>query len=121
MNTTEHLALLVNIIERVRAMRGTEQVPLGTNESVAFATIQNIQNQRRDLHQSGYKMDLRELTKNVCEAQSFSPDAEENWVLQYAYQLVAMGYFGEMRKRYAVRKRNRKLNLASQEAEYGRK
>ncbi len=71
---------------------------MDVSATVALDTIRLIQRQRSDLHQSGVKPGLRILTKKVCEAQIFTLDERVNTVLCYAYQVVAMNYFGDKRK-----------------------
>lgn len=118
-STTESLALLQKIITELRAMLGDDVIPCSASERVALSTIRNIQEQRRSLHQSGVKMGLAVLAKAVCEAQIFSEDKEENWVLQYAYQKIGMKHLGEMRRQQARRDADYKQYLLAQEAEYG--
>ena len=101
MTRNKKLVLLAEIIEQARQARGQDAVPEGVTPEMSSHVIRLIQNQRRDLNQSGHKIGLRGLTKLVCEAQVFSNDAEENWFLQYAYQIVAMYYFGLVRKEHA--------------------
>lgn len=110
-SSTEEYALLDRIIENVRELRGVHQIPGTVSSKEAFRLTRLIQRQRSDLHRSGIKTGLRVLTKRICEAQQFSNDHEENWVLQYAYQVVVMFYFGEMRRRYAVRNKEHKQYL----------
>lgn len=104
------------IIKRLREIKGEEVIPETTNASTALDTIRLIQSQRRNLHQSGVKVGLRQLTKKVSEAQMFTLDESENRVLQYAYQVVAMNYFGDKRKENAVLFTMYRESLAAQTA-----
>lgn len=120
-STDESLALLTELIVELRDMLGVDVIPHATRERVALDTIGLIRRQRRDLFQSGVKVALPRLTQNVCEAQTFSEDAEENWVLQYTYQKIAMKFFGEMRKQQVKRDREHALYVSAQlEQENGR-
>lgn len=82
----------------MRDIRGVSVIPETVCPDTALDTIRLIQRQRRDLFQSGEKPALRILTQKVCEAQIFTLDERVNTVLCYAYQVVAMYYFGEKRK-----------------------
>ncbi len=108
------LATIRAIVLKVRGIRGDTQIPSSVDDMTALEVIRNIQKQRRDLHQSGVKIGLRQLTKKVCEALVFSLDEKQNTVLQYAYQVVAMNYFGEKRVDNGPRLADWRASLASQ-------
>ena len=114
------LARLDRCIEDARSMRGQDMVPETVTNQHLLDIVRSIDQQYWSLKKSGVDIGYTELTKRVCEAHVFSPEAEENWVLQYAYQIVAMVYFGNRSKENARKRRDRELNLKSQEAEYGR-
>lgn len=114
MGQKKELALVTEIIERVRIKRGLEIVPTSVCSQIGLETIRKIQKQRSDLHQSGVHIDLRLLTNQVCSAQIFSIDAHQNKVLQYAYEVVAMNYFGDKKKENARREQYVRDSLASQ-------
>lgn len=121
MAETKELALVADLIQKVRDMRGLNVVPESMSPITALETIRKIQHQRRELHQSGVVVAQRQLTKHVCEAQIFSLDEKENAVLQYGYQVVAMYYFGNKRAANAARQKYMSDGFASQTAQsYGR-
>ena len=121
MTETKELALVNDLIQKVRGMRGLHVVPESMTPVTALETIRKIQHQRRELHQSGVIVAQRQLTKHVCEAQIFSLDEKENGLLQYAYQVVAMYYFGNKRVANAARQKYISDGFASQTSQsYGR-
>lgn len=115
---THHTAgslLLDDIIEEARNMRGEDFIPFSTRGEAASRVIQSVDTQYRDIKKSGAKIGYGELLRRICEAKTFSDDPEENWVLQYAYQIVAMMYFGRRSKKKAQMKRDYEQYLVAQE------
>ena len=104
-HTTLESVHLDEIIKTAREMRGIDFVPLSVTKHQLGILIQTTNTQYWDLKRSGVGMGYSELLKNVCEARTFSDDREENWVLQYAYQIVGMMYFGRRKKDRAQSRR----------------
>ena len=55
MTRNKKLVLLAEIIEQARQARGQDAVPEGVTPEMSSHVIRLIQNQRRDLNQSGHK------------------------------------------------------------------
>lgn len=109
-------SLLDDIIQRTRKRRGADVIPYSITSEEISRVVSLVDAQYRVLKRSGVSLGYEEITKRVCEAQTFASDPEENWVLQYAYQLLAMPYFGYRSKMNASKRRNQKLDHASQES-----
>ena len=97
-HSKKEISMVSAIIDRVRTIRGESVIPKEVCPEVALDTIRLIQRKRSDLFQAGEKPGLRLLTKEVSEDRIFTLDERVNTVLGYAYQVVAMNYFGDKRK-----------------------
>lgn len=108
-------SLLDDIIQKTRKRRGVDVIPYSVTSEEILRVVRLVDAQYRLLKKENVTLPYEEVTKRVCEAQTFSEDPEENWFLQYAYQVLAMLYFGHRSKKKAAERLNRKLDLASQE------
>lgn len=108
------LSIIDDIILGTRRKRGVDVIPLSVTAEEVLRVARLVDVQYRVLKKAKVILGYEEITKRVCEAQTFSNDFEENWVLQYAYQLLAMPYFGYRSKKNAGERRNQKLDRASQ-------
>ena len=114
------LARLDGCIGDARDMRGQDIVPEAVRSQTLMEVIHSVDKQYWADKKVGVKIGYKGLATRVCGDQRFSDDLIENLVLQSAYQIVAMVYFGNRSKENARKRRDRELNLKSQEAEYGR-
>lgn len=115
MSDSTAASIFDDIILRTRRKRGVDVIPLSITKEEISRVVRLVDTQYRVIKNSGVTLGYEELTKRVCEAQTFSSDPEENWALQYAYQVLAMLYFGHRSKKKASEKRDQSRNLASQE------
>lgn len=113
-HSKREISTVLAIIDKVRTIRGEQEIPNGVCPEVALDTIRLIQRQCRDLFQSGVEIGLRQLTEQVCSAQIFTLDDRVNTVLRYAYQVVAMNYFGKKKTESESIKKLYRASIAAQ-------
>ena len=115
MLSTDFLLLLDDFIEEARKSNYYSVLSYTLKREALSDLVELIKRQYQTLRKSGITIAYPVLTKSVCEAQTFSDDSEENWILQYVYQHACMKCFGYFSKKRAHARQDHEGYLKAQE------